>query len=291
MRSFKRTKGDFVFDSINYMLMLGIIVVTLYPFYYVLVASFAPISQIISGKVLLWPASVSLQAYRTVLNNPLIPRSYYNTIFITCFGTLFSMTLTVIGAYVLSKKYLPGRPQLTFMVVFTMLFNGGLIPTFLTVKALGFGNTLWVLIIPSGLSAFYLVVMRNFFAELPSSLEESASIDGASQLTILLRIYLPLSLPVLATFFLFYAVGYWNAFFNAIIYLSDYHYWPVPVVLREALVMGRTDNMFIRDDEFGAPLENVKMALIIIAVFPILCVYPFLQKYFVKGLLVGALKG
>ena len=290
MKVSKKTTADRIFDIVNYTFMFLVILLTVYPFYYILVGSFSPISQIISGKVLLWPEEFRLAAYQTVLRNPLIPRSYFNTIFITVVGTFISMVLTLMGAYVLSKKYLPGRSFLTLMVVITMLFNGGLIPTFLTVKALGFGNTLWVLIIPSAITAFNMIVMRNFMASIPPSLEESASIDGASQFTMLIKIYIPLSMPVIATIGLFYAVGYWNAFFNAIIYLSDSNYWPIQVVLREALVAGRADNL-LRDSDISAPTETVKMALIIITVLPILFVYPFLQKYFVKGMLMGSIKG
>ena len=286
----KKTFYDYAFDTVNYAIMLFILFITLYPFYYIFIGSFAPISQIISGDPLLWPRSISLAAYKTVLGNPMIPRSYYNTVFITVVGTGISMLLTIMGAYVLSKRYLPGRTYMTLMVVITMLFSGGLVPTFLTVKALGFGNSLWVLIIPNAFSAFNMIIMRNFFSEIPPSLEESAEIDGASQYAILLRVYLPLSLPVLATVSLFYAVGYWNAFFNAIIYLTDNKYWPIQVVLREAIIQGKSEVM-MRDSDDGAPLENVKFALIIITVIPILCVYPFLQRYFVKGLLVGSVKG
>ena len=290
MRSYRKTGLDRIFDVANYTLMCFIILVTLYPFYYIFIGSFSPIGQIIRGDLLLWPEQISIAAYKTVLSNPLIPRAYYNTLFITSVGTLISMVLTIMGAYVLSKKYLPGHRLMSMLIVFTMLFDGGLIPTYLTVKSLGFGESLWVLIIPSAINAFNMVVMRNFFSEIPQSLEESAAIDGASQTRILLRIFLPLSLPVIATVSLFYAVQYWNAFFDAIIYLNSNKNWPLQVVLREAIVQGQTEVM-MRDSDFSAPLENVKMALIIVTVLPILCVYPFVQRYFVKGVMMGSVKG
>ena len=290
MRRYKRKLPDYLFDGLNLIFLLFVVFITVYPFWYILVGSFSPITQIIREGLLLWPEEFRLDAYQTVLKNPLIPRSYGNTIFITVVGTSFSMVLTILGAYALSKKYLPGKTFLTLMVIITMLFNGGLIPTYLTVKGLGFGDSLWTLIIPSALSPFNMIVMRNFMAGIPPSLEESASIDGASHWTILSRIYLPLSMSVIATIALFYAVGYWNAFFNAIIYISNKDFWPVQVILREALVAGRTDDL-MRDGVVSSPPETMKMALVIITVVPILLVYPFIQKYFVKGIMVGSLKG
>ena len=290
MRRYKRKLPDYLFDGLNLIFLLFVVFITVYPFWYILVGSFSPITQIIREGLLLWPEEFRLDAYQTVLKNPLIPRSYGNTIFITVVGTSFSMVLTILGAYALSKKYLPGKTFLTLMVIITMLFNGGLIPTYLTVKGLGFGDSLWTLIIPSALSPFNMIVMRNFMAGVPASLEESASIDGASHWTILSRIYLPLSMSVIATIALFYAVGYWNAFFNAIIYISNKDFWPVQVILREALVAGRTDDL-MRDGVVSSPPETMKMALVIITVVPILLVYPFIQKYFVKGIMVGSLKG
>ncbi|MEN6314823.1 MAG: carbohydrate ABC transporter permease [Clostridiaceae bacterium] len=282
--------GDITFDVLNYGFMLFIAFVTLYPFYYILIGSLSSIGSVVSGKFLLWPEGFNIGAYSVVFKNPMIPGAYKNTIFITIAGTIISMTLTVLGAYVLSKKYLPGRNYLTLFVIITMMFNGGLIPTYLTVKAVGFGNTLWVLIIPGCISAYNMIVMRNFFMTIPSSMEESANIDGASQIQILISIILPLALPVIATISLFYAVSYWNSYFNAIIYLTNSDYWPLQVVLREVLIQGKTE-YFMFEDELNVPTENVKMALVIVTILPILCVYPFLQRYFVKGLMVGSLKG
>jgi putative aldouronate transport system permease protein len=214
-----------------------------------------------------------------------------NTIFITVVGTAISMVLTTLGSYVLSKKYLPGRKTITLFVVFTMLFGGGLIPFYMTVRSLGMIDTIWALIFPSAISSYNMIIMRNFLMTIPASIEESAQIDGARHFRILLRIYLPLSLPVMATITLFYAVGYWNAVFNAIIFLNKQDNQPVQVILREVLIQARSDLLQFEDFRLNAPVETVKMALIVVTVAPIIMIYPFLQKYFVKGVLVGSIKG
>jgi putative aldouronate transport system permease protein len=243
------------------------------------------------GNFLIWPDRFSISTYQYVLANPRIPRAYSNTLFITVAGTVISMVLTTMGAYVLSKRYLPGRKTLTLFVVVTMLFSGGLIPFYLTVRSLSMIDTIWALIIPSAISSYNMIIMRNFLMTIPASIEESAQIDGARHFIILTRIYLPLSLPVMATITLFYAVGYWNAVFNAIIFLNKQDYQPVQVILREVLIQARSDLLQFEDFRLNVPVETVKMALIVITVAPIITVYPFLQKYFVKGVLVGSIKG
>lgn len=287
---YRRTAADYAFDGANGLLMAAVAIITLYPFYYILIGSVSPAADVLGGKGLLWPREFHFEAYEAIFSNPLIPGAYRVTLFITLVGTLISLVLTTLGAYVLSKKYLPGRVGLTFFVVVTMLFNGGLIPFYLTVKAIGLLNTVWALIIPTCLSSFNLIIMRNFFMTIPLSLEESALIDGCSHMKLLTGIVLPVSLPVVATIVLFYAVGYWNAFFYATLFITSDALKPVQVLLREMLVLGRTDLAF-RDESYVPPVETTKMALVIIVVAPIVLIYPFLQKYFVKGLLMGSVKG
>lgn len=282
--------GSAIFDISNYAFMGACLLITLYPFYYILIGSLSPLEEVISGRLLFWPKAFVTTAYTAALSNELIPRAYLNTLFITSVGTAFSMAFTIAGSYVLSKRTLPGRTALTLFVVITMLFKGGLIPFYLTVRALGLIDTLWALIFPVMITPFNTIVMRNFFMALPDSLEESALMDGASQLSILTRIVLPLSLPVLATITLFYAVGYWNMFFYAIIFINSTDKLPVQAILREILTRGRMQELLV-EEVVAIPLETTKMALIIITILPILTVYPILQRYFVKGLLIGSVKG
>jgi putative aldouronate transport system permease protein len=269
----------------------GIVIATLYPFWYICVGSVSSMGHIYTAKLLLLPDGISMDTYRFVIRNPGIPRAFRNSAFITVVGTAISMALTTMGAYVLSKPYLPGRKAMTLFVVATMLFSGGLIPFYLTVRALRMLDTIWSLIVPSAISTYNMIIMRNFLMTIPSSIEESAQIDGARHFAILTRIYLPLSMPVIATVTLFYAVGYWNAFFNAIIFLNKPDYKPIQVLLREVLIMSRPDLLAFEDFRVNTPTETVKMALVVITVAPIIAIYPFLQKYFVKGVLIGSIKG
>ena len=220
----------------------------------------------------------------------MIPNAYGITIFVTVFGTVISMILTILGAFVLSRKTLPGRTGLTLFAIFTMLFSGGLVPTYLTVNSLKLTNTVWALIIPSVLSTYNMVIMRNFFQGIPDSLYEAAAIDGISHTGYMIQILLPLSTPSPATITLFYAVSYWNAYFNSIIYIRTSSLWPIQTVLRQILMAGQYEMLF-DDGGRAIPSEMMKDAMIFISAAPIICIYPFLQKYFVKGVLVGSLKG
>lgn len=212
---------------------------------------------------------------------------------VTFFGTLFSMLLTCLMAYGLSRKDLDGRNFIMFMVLFTMLFSGGMIPTFLVVKEMGLIDSYAALIVPSAINAFNLIIMRNFFQNLPEGLEESAKIDGAGDWGILFRIVIPLSMPAIATISLFYAVTYWNTYMQAILYLNDAAKWPVQVILRQIVILasGLAADTSGMEDIVRPPEQTVKMAVIVVATLPILCVYPFLQKHFAKGALLGSIKG
>lgn len=274
---------------INGGILFLLTLVMLYPFWYIIVGSVSSTAHIYSGKFLLIPDQLDLQAYIVMLSNNRVIRSFFNSLFVTIAGTSLSMTLTFMGAYVLSKKYLPGRTCFTFFLVFTMLFDGGMIPFYLLVSDLGLVNTIWSLIIPGCISTYNLIIMRNFLSSIPVTLEEAAQIDGAGHLVIMFKVYLPLAKAVLATVGLFYAVGYWNSFFWATIFLNDSTYWTLQVVLRELVLMA---NAAAIDSANGNMVtENAKMALIVITSVPIILVYPFLQKHFVKGVMIGSVKG
>lgn len=278
-----------LFTVVNTMILSLVTLLMLYPFWYLIVGSVSSARHIYSGKVLLLPDQIDLGAYVTMLTNTRVIRSFFNSLFVTLTGTFISMVLTFMGAYVLSKRYLPYRGALTLFLVFTMLFEGGMIPFYLLVNKLGLIDTIWSLIIPGCVSTYNMIIMRNFLMTIPAELEEAAEMDGAGQIGIMLRIYLPLAQSVLATITLFYAVGYWNSFFWATIFLNDTRYWTLQVILRELVLMA---NAAAIDSANSAMLtENAKMALIIITSLPIIVVYPFLQKYFVKGVLVGSVKG
>lgn len=291
MKMYKKTPGDYIFLGFNGLFMGFILLVTIYPFWFVLVGSVSSVAHIFSQGMLLWPDQVSVAAYKYVLSNPRIPRAFGNSVFITLAGTAISMALTTMGSYVLSKPYLPGRSAMTVFIVITMLFGGGLIPFYLTVRVLGMIDTIWAMIIPSAISTYNMIVMRNFLQGVPRSLEESAMVDGARHLRILTQIYLPLSMPVIATITLFYAVGYWNSFLPAVYFLNKQTYQPIQIILREVLIRSRPEVLQFQDSASAELQENIKMSLVTITVFPIIIIYPFLQKYFVKGVLIGAVKG
>ncbi|MBQ5960036.1 MAG: carbohydrate ABC transporter permease [Firmicutes bacterium] len=288
----KRTPGEWAFDIINTIILVLIIVVTLYPFIYVLFASISNPSMIASHTgLLLWPIGFDLSSYSAVLENPNILMGYKNTIFYVLVGTSVSLLMTILTAYVLSRKGYMLKRFLTFMAVFTMFFSGGLIPFYLQVNRLGLADTRWALIFPAAMSTYNVIVMRTAFSSIPDSLEESARIDGAQDFTILFHIVLPLSLPTVAIMVLFYGVGQWNSWFNAMVFLRDRNLYPLQLILREILILSDTSdmvtNMVVDREMIG---ETIKYATIIITTVPILLVYPFLQKYFVKGMMIGAVK-
>ncbi len=288
----KRTPGEWAFDIINTIILVLIIIVTLYPFIYVLFASISNPSMIASHTgLLLWPIGFDLSSYKAVLENPNILMGYKNTIFYVLVGTSVSLLMTILTAYVLSRKGYMLKRFLTFMAVFTMFFSGGLIPFYLQVNRLGLADTRWALIFPAAMSTYNVIVMRTAFSSIPDSLEESARIDGAQDFTILFHIVLPLSLPTVAIMVLFYGVGQWNSWFNAMVFLRDRNLYPLQLILREILILSDTSdmvtNMVVDREMIG---ETIKYAPIIITTVPILLVYPFLQKYFVKGMMIGAVK-
>ncbi|HIY58734.1 MAG TPA: carbohydrate ABC transporter permease [Candidatus Tetragenococcus pullicola] len=263
----------------------------LLPFLNVLGSSFATSGEMSTRKFIIIPRTFTLDAYRYILSTPTIFKSIGVSIFVTILGTIVSMILTSFMAYALSRKYLHGRSFFNFLVVFTMLFSGGMIPTFLIVKNLGLIDSLWSLILPSAVSAYNMIIMRNFFQGIPDSLEESAKMDGCSDWGVFFRIILPLSLPSIATISLFYAVNYWNTYQSAILYINDSAKWPIQVLLRQIVLVSSGINADSASVDVVPPAQSVKMAVIIIATLPMLIVYPFVQKYFVKGAMVGSVKG
>ncbi|GAF13491.1 ABC transporter permease protein YtcP [Bacillus sp. JCM 19045] len=262
------------------------------PFVHVIGSSFATGAEIARRSFLLFPTEFSLDAYRYIFSTDTVLRSLLVSIVITVGGTVWSMFLSTMTAYGLSRKDLVGKRFIMFFIVFTMLFNGGMIPTFLVVQQTGLIDSLLALIIPVSINAFNMIILRSFFMNLPDGLEESAKIDGCSDFGILFRIVIPCSLPAIATISLFYAVTYWNTYMHAILYLNDPNKWPVQVLLRQIVVLATGINYDGAEYTSVPPPEiSVKMAVIVVATIPVLLVYPFLQKYFAKGALIGSMKG
>ena len=290
------TLGSRVFDVLNYLLVTVIAVTTLFPFVYIIGASFATEYEITTRPLFIIPQDVTVNAYEFIFSSNKILQGFRNSIFITVCGTLINLFFTVTMAYALSKTRLRGRNFFLNMVIVSMFFSGGMIPGYIIIaNVLNLKNTFWAVLLPGAISAYNLMIVKNFFQGIPQELEESAAIDGSTDIGILWRIVLPLSLPVLATFGLFYAVGHWNAYFGAMIYMTGAkEKWPLQVLLRELIILanGSAGDITNMDPEFVQPPEqSVKMAVIVVSTVPIMCVYPFLQKYFVKGVMVGALKG
>lgn len=291
-----KSARDSVFDGIVVLVVTALSVVFLYPMYYCLMASFSDPIQVIANSGLYWrPLGFSLAGYQSVLSNPNLLRGYANTIKIVAMGTAVNITLTILGAYVLSRRDMLLKKALTILIVFTMYFGGGLIPTYLVVRALGLYNSHLALILPGAIGTWNLIVMRTAFKQLPDSLEESATLDGANDYVILARIIVPLSKPTIAVILLFYAVGHWNAWFSAAIYLRDRALYPLQLILREILISGSSSTTQSASSTANMSEAYVLEALIkycaiIISTVPILCVYPFAQRYFMTGIMLGSLK-
>ncbi|MEK3916271.1 carbohydrate ABC transporter permease [Paenibacillus sp. FSL H7-0331] len=259
------------------------------PVMYVVSVSITPISEVLkNGGFVLIPAKIDLTAYKELFMTTGIPRSMWVTALLTVIGTAVNLVLTLLMAYPLSRKKMPGRSFFLFMVVFTMLFNGGLIPTYIVVKNIGLLNSMWSMILPNAIWTFNILIMKSFFENLPEELFESARMDGAKEMRILMQIVVPLSVPSLMTIGLFYTVGHWNEFFQAIMYMTDRNWFPLQVIVREILVQTQQP---LENAENLMPTETLQMASVIAASLPIIVLYPFLQKHFTKGMLLGAIKG
>jgi putative aldouronate transport system permease protein len=288
-----RSVGGILFDSFNTLFLLLFALITVIPLIHIIAVSLTKSQSLGAMDFILFPVDFSFDAYRYIFATDTLPKSLLVTAYITVGGTLVNLLFTLTMAYSLARKSLIGRKPIMLLIIFSMLFNGGMIPTYLVIRSLGLLDTYWALLLPGAISAFNLIIIKNFFQQLPSGLEESAKIDGASDIGIFLRIVLPLSMPVIATFTLFYAVGHWNTFFSAIIYINDAAKWPIQVLLRQIVILSSQlgESGDFDTSEISQLSEAIKMSVIVVATLPILLMYPFLQKYFVKGVLLGSMKG
>ena len=290
----KRTFGDTVFSIFNYGLVLALTFTCLFPFLNQFATAFSSDFAIRTGKVSIWPIGFQLDAFKQVLFDPVIFRSLMVTVFLATFGTFLNLVMTVITAYPLSRRDLAGRQYFITYILITMLFSGGMIPGFLLMKWLGLVNTIWALIIPGLASAFNIFIMMNFFRGLPDEIRESATVDGCGNIRYIWQFVLPLSKAVLATIGLFYAVGHWNTYMGAVIYIDNPDLWPLQVKLRNILLLSQMDTSLETLQEvfkLNVTQESIKAAVIVYSTLPILLVYPWLQKYFVKGVTIGSVKG
>lgn len=295
----RMTKGDVVFTICNYIFITLAVVITLYPLVYVLSASISEPTKVNSGEMWLWPVDITFAGYRRVFNNPDIWSGYANTIFYTVFGTLVNLVLTIPCAYALAKKHLPFKKGISFIILFTMFFSGGLIPLYMLVDTLHLLDTVWAVVLPTAASAYNIIISRTFMeTTIPEGLEEAAEIDGCDPFRTFFKIILPLSAPIIAVMALFYGVGHWNSYFNEMIFLTDRSKLPLQVILREIIVVtqintsGQTTNM---EAQTAAEMQQlagiIKYAVMIVSSLPIIIVYPFLQRFFVKGVMIGSIKG
>lgn len=292
----RETGADLVFTIVNTTFLVIIFLCVLYPLVYVVSASFSDPIAVSSGQVFLWPVKFTFKAYQRIFEYSRIWTGYMNSVFYAVVGTLVNVIMTILAAYPLSRKDLFGKNVLLFLFIFTMMFSGGLIPLYLTVNQMGLYNTRWALIIPQALSVWNMMIAITFFRNsLPQELLEAAQLDGCSDIQYLLRIVLPLSAPIVAVLCLFYAVGHWNQFFNALIFLANKDLFPLQLILRDILVANTIDLNMLEDAKTMAAKAGMrdllKFALIVVASVPVLVIYPFVQKYFVKGLMIGAVKG
>lgn len=291
-----RSRDDKIIAVICYTFVTIFALTIIYPMLNVFSVAFASYADYLRRPWMFYPKEIDLQAFQKVFSSTLIWNSYKNTVIITVSGTLLTLILTTLTAYPISRPYLKGRGVFTTIIIITMVFSGGIIPKFLVMKSIGLYNNLLSLIIPSALSAFNIILMINFFQAMPESLLEAARIDGANEPRILAQIVVPLSKPILATIALFAAVGYWNNYFSAVMYIRKQELWPVQLVLREIVLANNTAALDAGNNlaEAGGQTiytKSLQYASLIVVMLPIMCVYPFLQRYFAKGVMLGAVKG
>ncbi|MCM8901507.1 carbohydrate ABC transporter permease [Caldicoprobacter algeriensis] len=282
-----------IFDIVLNILIFVAVLVCLIPILHVASISLSSNSAILGGRVYIWPVELNVDSYKVVFADKTMIKSLVFTAQLTIIYTVLSMLMTILAAYPLSKKGLKGRNFFLLIIVFTMYFSGGMIPDYILVKNLGLLNNFWALVLPGLVSAFNMIVLKTFFSTLPESLEESAFIDGASYLTILVRIVLPLSLPVLATLSLFYAVGRWNYFMDALLYITDSKLYPIQLKIYQIIFNNMQPEISAIEGNLSSNLlpESLKAASVMFAIIPIIMIYPWLQKYFISGIMIGAIKG
>lgn len=290
----KESLGDRIFLTVTYILLTLVLIAVLYPLIYIVSSSLSSPSAVSAGKVWLWPVNVSLAGYEAVFRNGQVLTGYANSLFYTAAGTFISVSLNIMVAYPLSKKSFFGRTPLMVFITFTMLFSGGLIPTYLVVKSMGMIDTRWALLIPNAVWVWQVIIARTFFqTSIPDELSEAADIDGCSDIRYIFSVVLPLAKPIIAVLSLMYAVGQWNAYFDALIYLKSQSLYPLQLILRSILILGSgTGNMdageMVKQQQMA---ELMKYSLIVVASLPVLVIYPFVQRYFVQGMLIGSVKG
>lgn len=293
----KKTKKDRLFDVINYTLLGIIALVVIYPLYFIVIASFSDPNAVYEGRVILFPKDISFEGYQKLFQDTAIWTGYLNTIIYTVVGTTINVCLTITAAYALSNKQLPGNRVLSLLITFTMFFSGGLIPSYLLVKDLNLTNTMWAIILPGAVGPWNLIVAKAFFQNsIPDELKEAAYLDGCSDFKLFKDIVLPLSKAIIAVITLFYAVGHWNSYFSAMIYLTDEAKYPLQLILRNILIQNEVSANMLTGDATTLAIQQriadqIKYGVIIVASAPILAFYPFIQKYFNKGVMLGAVKG
>lgn len=285
-----------LFDIVLTVAMVLIAIITIYPIYYIFINSFSGSAAVASNSVILYPKDINFQAYKVVFKDAGIVRSFINSVFYTGVGTAINVALSAMCAYPLSRSNFYGRKIFVSIIMFTMFFNGGIIPLFLTISNLNLYNSIWAVLLPSAISVYNVIVMRTFFQSIPYELTESAYIDGANDIFIFFKIILPLSMPIIATMILFYGVSNWNSFYNALMFLSDKSKYPVQLVLRSIVIDGATGGLSMAVGTESASSANIdtrsiKYAVIAVTTIPIMLVYPFVFKYFEKGVMIGSVKG
>ena len=292
----RETKSDKIFTFFNYSFLIFLVIVVLYPLIYIVSSSFSSAEAVSTGRVWLLPVDFSLEGYKAVFKNEMIWKGYGNSLYYMVVGTIINVVLTIMAAYPLSRGSFRGKNFFMFLFVFTMMFNGGLIPSYLLVRDLGMLDTRWALLIPNALAAFNVIITVTFFrSSIPNELLESAQLDGCNDFKFLTKVVIPLSAPIIAVISLFYAIGHWNQYFSALIYLRDANLFPLQLVLRSILTQNEIDPTMMGDAsdlESKIGLANLlKYSLIVVASIPVLVIYPFVQKHFVKGVMIGSIKG
>ena len=298
-RGARGARGDRVYLLANHLFLGGALLIVLYPLTYIVSSSLSSVQAVLSGRVWLWPVDFSLDGYRAVVNYSKTWIGYANTLIYTGVGTAINVVLTILAAYPLSRRDMAGRGCIMFLMTFTLLFHGGLIPTYVLIQKLGIMNTRWAMLLPSALGVWNVIITRTYYQSyVPNELLEAAKIDGASDFSFVWRVVIPLSGAITAVNVLFYAVGHWNSYFPALLYLHDRNLFPLQLFLRQILIindidtdmMQNLDVALIDEGRLGL-MELIKFSIIIVASLPVLCIYPFVQKHFIKGVMIGSLKG
>jgi multiple sugar transport system permease protein/putative aldouronate transport system permease protein len=296
MQKYKKVSpGDRIFGVFNFAFLFSAFILVLYPIIFVVSSSLSSPQAIITGRVFFWPVNFSFEGYRAVFRSSQVWTGYSNSLYYTTFGTLINVVVTVMAAYPLSRKDLIGRNKIMLLFTFTMFFSGGMIPTFLLVRGIGILNTRWAMLLPGAISVWNMILTRTYFQNsIPNELLESAQLDGCRNTQFIWHIVLPLSKAIIAVISLYYAIGHWNAFFSALIYLNNFRLYPLQIILRNILVQNQIDNSMINVEEMMEKEQLaalLKYSLIIVASLPMMVAYPFAQKYFVKGVMIGSIKG